>query len=260
MDARKTKMIVCDLDDTLLKKDKTISDYTLSVLRRCMAQNIKVVFATARSEKAASAMIEQIDVDVLVSSGGARIRVSGLILDEAWIPSAMADELISKAIKEYDITEVTILGEKSRFTNNAQRHLDAGLSHYSYNAFSELPHENAYKITLRYSSEDAIHRILEQFPLCSFVSYTGEDMGAVLHKRAKKEVAIQTLCAHYHIDIEDVIAFGDDNNDTQMLKCCGFGVAVANAIDRVKSVADAMCASNEEDGVAKWIEEWVLSP
>ena len=52
----------------------------------------------------------------------------------------------------------------------------------------------------------------------------------------------------------EVVAFGDDLNDVDMLRGCGTGVAMANALDEVKLAADEVCGGNDEDGVAKWIE------
>ena len=56
------------------------------------------------------------------------------------------------------------------------------------------------------------------------------------------------------VDINSFVAFGDDVNDIDMVQRCGIGVAVSNAIDAVKEVADYICDSNDDDGVAKWIE------
>ena len=52
-----------------------------------------------------------------------------------------------------------------------------------------------------------------------------------------------------------MVAFGDDFNDIGMLQFCGKGIAMKNAIPEVKAIADEICLSNEEDGVAKWITE-----
>ena len=74
-------------------------------------------------------------------------------------------------------------------------------------------------------------------------------------KNATKERAIENLCSYLNLPAEKIVAFGDDFNDIGMLKLCGKGVAMGNAISEVKSVADEICLSNEEDGVARWIEE-----
>lgn len=55
-----------------------------------------------------------------------------------------------------------------------------------------------------------------------------------------------------------IAAFGDDMNDLEMVRNCGIGVAVRNAVEEVKRSADYICGSNDDDGVAKWIEEFIL--
>ena len=66
-----------------------------------------------------------------------------------------------------------------------------------------------------------------------------------------KETALKTLVEYIGIDLSDVVAFGDDINDLGMLKLAGTAVAVSNAIDEVKAVADHITESNDQDGVAK---------
>ena len=56
------------------------------------------------------------------------------------------------------------------------------------------------------------------------------------------------------IGLKDMVAFGDDLNDIDMLKLCGKGIAVSNAIKEVLDIADDVTLSNDEDGVASWIE------
>ena len=66
------------------------------------------------------------------------------------------------------------------------------------------------------------------------------------------------LCENFCISSDEVVAFGDDYNDIKMLQYCGAGIAVANAIGEAKSAANFICDTNENDGVAKWIEENIL--
>ena len=62
-------------------------------------------------------------------------------------------------------------------------------------------------------------------------------------------------CEICGIALEDVTAFGDDAPDIGMLKLCGTGVAMGNAIDTVKEAADIVIGSNDEDGIAKYLEQ-----
>lgn len=62
-----------------------------------------------------------------------------------------------------------------------------------------------------------------------------------------------------NISLNDIIAFDDDVNDVEMLQICGTGVAVSNAVMEVKNVADCITLSNDQDGVADWIEKSILT-
>lgn len=73
-----------------------------------------------------------------------------------------------------------------------------------------------------------------------------------------KERAIKTICSVCNIDLEDIIAFGDDFADIGMLKLCGVGVAMGNAIDEVKEIADIVIGTNDEDGIAEFLEKNIL--
>ena len=77
-------------------------------------------------------------------------------------------------------------------------------------------------------------------------------------KGATKEKAIEALCNHLKISPAQIAAFGDDFNDIGMLKLCGKGIAMKNAIPEVQKIADEVCKSNEADGVADWIKENIL--
>jgi len=80
----------------------------------------------------------------------------------------------------------------------------------------------------------------------------------VMNKNARKRNAIKEIANHFGVTLAETAAFGDDYNDIEMLQDCGIGVAVANAIDETKAAADLICDTNENDGVAKWIEENIL--
>lgn len=66
------------------------------------------------------------------------------------------------------------------------------------------------------------------------------------------------VCEACHTDVSEIVAFGDDYADIGMLKLCGIGVAMGNAIQEVKDIADAITLSNEEDGVAAYLEKWII--
>ena len=80
----------------------------------------------------------------------------------------------------------------------------------------------------------------------------------IVPNNVNKGEAIKILSNHYNIDISQVIAIGDDENDVTMIMAAGLGVAMENAKVCVKEVADYITLSNEENGVGKVINEFIL--
>ena len=91
-----------------------------------------------------------------------------------------------------------------------------------------------------------------------YVTQSSFDLVEFLHPAVSKGNALRVIAADLNIRPEEIVAFGDNHNDIGMLQFAGLGVAMGNAHDEVKSVADYVTASNAEDGVAKAIEELVL--
>ena len=94
---------------------------------------------------------------------------------------------------------------------------------------------------------------------CRLQSYQGEKWYAFLPEKSGKVQAILELVKSLNMDLRDIVCFGDDKNDIGMLQMCGTGVAVSNAVMEVKEYADCITLSNDEDGVADWIEKNVLN-
>ena len=61
-----------------------------------------------------------------------------------------------------------------------------------------------------------------------------------------------------HADVSEIVAFGDDYADISMLKICGIGVAMGNAVQEVKDIVDDITLSNEEDGAVAYLEKWII--
>ena len=93
---------------------------------------------------------------------------------------------------------------------------------------------------------------------CRLQSFRGENWYAFMPVGAGKVQAIRELAKILDISLDDIVAFGDDISDMEMLKMCGIGVAVANAVPDIKAIADSVTLSNDEDGVAEWLAKNVL--
>ncbi|MBQ8953043.1 MAG: HAD hydrolase family protein, partial [Clostridia bacterium] len=120
--------------------------------------------------------------------------------------------------------------------------------------FREVANLTADKIIVE-ATEPAEAEALERLlPPELYAQISEHRIAMIMNRQATKTSAIRLLAARWGIAMEEVAAFGDDYNDIDMLRACGVGVAVENALAEVKAAADAVCPSNEEDGVARWLE------
>ncbi len=125
-------------------------------------------------------------------------------------------------------------------------------------AFSQKSGMSFLKITLEAEDPEVVEAIAREFPELDMLRYSGENLYRFADLEAEKWKALKTAAGHLGISTEDIAAFGDDTIDIEMLKNCGVGVAVENALETVKAAANQICPSNDSDGVARWLEENLL--
>ncbi len=189
------RLLLFDLDGTLLCSDKTISKRTLKALQECRKKGILTGVSTSRGEQNVLSFLDELKPDILITSGGALVKYNGRCIYKA---------MFSK--------------EETRNVIQAARDIcGAGCIRFSDGYW--------YKFT---------------------------------KKTATKEKAVLEVCAACEITPEEITAFGDDYADTGMLELCGKGIAMGNAADEVKEKADLVIGSNDEDGIAVYLEEQVL--
>lgn len=97
--------------------------------------------------------------------------------------------------------------------------------------------------------------IAAEFPSCECLSFTGEIWRRFAAVGADKVSALKKISERLGISAESIAAFGDDCNDIEMLKYCGLGIAMGNAIEEAKQAAGVICGTNDSDGLAEFIEQ-----
>lgn len=251
------KMIVTDLDRTLLRTDKTISEYTASVLKQCQDKGIKVVFATARPLRTVKHFLKDVPDDAIILHNGAVIFEGDKNLYHCGISSETARDILLSVSKKYPETTLSVEVDDIFYAN-----FDVSTV-WNYTTairtdFTDLPKKPAEKIIIGVSSMEEINRYAEYLPNDLYIEMSDGKLGLIMNRGATKLRGIQKLSEHYEIELSEMVAFGDDYNDVEMIKDCGIGVAMSNALPEVKAVADHICDTNDNDGVAKWIEEQLL--
>lgn len=251
------RMIALDLDRTFLRTDKSISDYSISVIDRCRKKGIRIGIATARSEKAAQAYISRIQPDIVISDGGARVRCGEETVWSCMLPENVTEAIVAEAVKEKACVNITVEAEDSYYVT-WEKADSPDYEHAVHCDFSDPFRKASYKITLELKEMEAARRIAQAHPECSMIPFSGGKWYRFAHRGATKMNGVRHAAEYLSIDTAQIAAFGDDLSDKDMIEGCGTGVAMGNAIDAVKSIADAVCQSNDEDGAARWIEENIL--
>jgi Cof subfamily protein (haloacid dehalogenase superfamily) len=251
------KLIITDLDNTIVRRDNSISDYTCSVLHEAKRKCIAIAFATSRSESASSRFIKAIEPDMGIYNGGALVKRGAHILSQVFIPEVEAKRIIELCqIAEAKIISMTttdgyfssepIIDNFSTFIDYADGH------HIDFRSDVDLSH--VYKITVYSDHRDALLRIADSSDTVALQNFVGESWYQFRPISATKESAIQLL----GYSPMEIAAFGDDSNDIGMLKYCGTSVAMGNAIPECKAVSGYVCGDCKDDGVAHWIIEHLL--
>ena len=254
------RLILLDLDDTLLRSDKTISDYSVRVLRACQQQGMLVAFATARGESNIRPFVEQVKPDIIVASGGAVIWSGGEIIDAQMFSAEETAALCQAAIKRIGHDCLITVDTLDAYYGNYQAdptEILTGWGEVIRADFAEFK-EAALKICVYLPDDDAARAIASVVPGCDWLRFSGDQWYKFTKANVTKEYAAARLSELLNIAPSDMIAFGDDTSDIGMLRYCGTGVAVDNAIPEVKAAADVIVGSQDQDGPAAYLAQTCL--
>jgi len=264
------KMLVTDLDRTLLgNDDKLISEYSANIFNKCMTDGIKVVFATARPKRVTTQFLKYIPADAVILHNGAVIYIGGQKIFQCGISPNATKNILYSINRDFPESTLSVEIDDVLYTNFDAK-FDVSTANWDYTILSKLhefiPGKPAEKIIVGLRSVNMMTENPEIVIKC-FEKYINDDLYVeinserflfIMNRNAKKSSAVKMLADYYGYNISEVTAFGDDYNDVEMIKECGIGVAVANAIDEAKAAADYICESNDNNGVAKWIERNIL--
>lgn len=252
------KLIVTDLDWTLLRNDKSISEFTLATLKACRSQGILIGFATARPIRGVATVRAIFEPDILINHNGA-VFTHGNHQVSLGISREHLSEVLAKILAVFPHAEIGVEADDVLYANYDVTKNWPDEPYMKAKAdFAELSLTYADKVLVCLKSVD-LERLQSYLPDDCYLEVADGVMGMIMSKKASKFNGIVAVCEALGINLADVVCFGDDNNDISMIQGCGIGVSVANANAAVKEVADRECLSNENDGVAKWIRTNILN-
>lgn len=250
------RLIVSDLDDTLIRRDKSISPYTQKVFAECARRGIRTGFATARLLAATQREQEILRPDFRIVSGGAMAMAGKEVLFFRGMGKEETSDFLCTLQRKG--AEGLLAGCRERMYTNSRRFEHSPRLHTALIRDFEKPLEDeACQVFFRLGSEEEVCALKELFPFFDFLRYR-DGTYAVTAKGVSKADALLAVVRRYGISLAQTAAFGDDEGDCEMLALCGVGTAVENALPCVKRAARFVAGSNEEDGVARFVERHIL--
>ncbi len=273
---RQIKMIGLDLDGTMLNSRKEVSDHTRSVLEQAIAQGIIVLAATGRPLTGIPAQVRAIQgMKYALTTNGARIY--DLIRQKTILEHPVPYEKGKKALEiaeKYDTLQEAyfdreVYAQEDRLQEIYRYHKNPHMWEYVRSTRTVVPSikkwydeakRDADKLQLMFADMQEMQRARKELEMIPGLVMTGS-LGNNIEINAQginKGIGMLELGRMLGITREEIMACGDGDNDLEMLKAVGLGVAMGNAEESVKAAADYVTDTNEEEGVAKAVEKFAL--
>jgi len=259
--------IAVDLDGTLLNSQAQISERTYIAVIACTERDIPVVIATSRPARTLSRAIGEklIEKCSLIFMNGAFAvaapPLNGFVRET--IEPSLAKEIIDLTISIEPNIRITIEVEGYWFSTNIPRDPDELWRVNAATTDMQLPLDAALadkpaKIAVGGLNRDLSHVVSaisrRFYTEVSLVLAEGNTFLNITSSKATKPHALKQLLDSRQISLADVVAFGDDIPDLDMLAACGISIALSNSVPELKAVCKYQTASNDDDGVAIVLE------
>jgi 5-amino-6-(5-phospho-D-ribitylamino)uracil phosphatase len=274
------RMVAIDLDGTLLRKDGTMGERTRRALQAAVKQGVRVVICTGRRFRTSLPILAELQLAVpVIVHGGLLIKDAGTYetLHHNYLSRDLSLEMV-RFLKAHGVPPIVYV---DLFTQGIDIYLDNERDGHPFHLKyleRNRPHCHFVGDVTEVFCPQTIHvgaladraslerlevRLVREFgsSVRHLIMNNTNDEGAfleIMRPDSSKWRALSRLIEMQGCTPEQVICIGDEINDLEMISHAGLGVAMGNAIPAVKAVADYVTRSNEEDGVAHVVEQYVL--
>lgn len=278
------KLIASDIDGTIINNEHKITPYTKEVIQSLKDKGIGFTLITGRSFVSAKGIAQQLGI---VEEGYGIICLNGLETyylpneepvklesiqwDEANMISQIGNKFYMGVLYCFpdqiylQMDEITHRDYKISLTDDRLRYFNDSLNTINIDSIDEIEErikkEDLQKIVYIQSDSfmDLLHeRIGDELPDHYKALMVGKGWLEIMPSHISKGIALENYAAHYNIKPEEIMVFGDAENDISMFELCGNGIAMGNAMESLKEVAKDTTLKNEENGVAHYIEKHIL--
>ncbi|MDR7371135.1 Cof-type HAD-IIB family hydrolase [Flavobacterium aquidurense] len=264
------KMLVLDMDDTLLTDDHKISELNKKVLLEAQAKGVYVVLASGRPTSAMTAYAKELELDLndsyIISFNGAIISTvkDDLVLFEQKLTVEQIHDLYDYSVKMNTHIITYLDGEIISETDSEYIEIEkeiTGLPHNKVSSFKEAVTKPAVKCILL--AEPSYLKEVEKdlklaMPHLSIAMSKPFFLEAA-QNGIDKAASLKLLADKLNIHQSEIIAVGNAGNDLTMIEYAGLGVWVDNVTPELRDRADVIVASNNDDGVAEVVQRYILN-
>lgn len=264
------KLIAIDLDGTTLNQDSKITDKTAKTLRRAVEDGHSVVIATGRPYRMSKNFYQELQLTTpMINFNGALVHLPGKV----WAgeeETSFNRKVVFDLMAEKKNLKLDFIAAENRETffiddlNFFDQHFFSSDFATDENLLTvNTLRTNPTSVLLRSQPENVgsvSEELKQQFGQEVEVNTWGgpNPILEVVAKGIQKAHGLKRVIDNFNLKSEDIIAFGDEHNDVDMLKFAGWGVAMANGTDQVKSVANDITEKpNTEDGMADYLTKYL---
>ncbi|ATW25911.1 Cof-type HAD-IIB family hydrolase [Candidatus Formimonas warabiya] len=261
------KLIAVDLDDTLLDDRCRISPRSKDVIQQAQAKGVQVTLATGRMYRSALPFALDLHIDVpLITYQGSLVKTSVTkeILYHRTVPAELAKEVVALGERE-DLSINVYLDDDlyvHKITSEVRTYCRlARVPYQEVGNLSSILDRDPTKLLFIGAAEKLDHlwiKVKKIFGDRLYITKSKPQYLEFTHPQGTKGHGLSAVARHLGVQKEEIIAFGDSFNDLELFRNAGFAVAMANARDEIKKEAHYVTGSNNEEGVARAIEKFVL--
>lgn len=258
------KIVVLDVDGTLITSDKQVTQKTIEAIELIKSKGLLFAIATGRPVRSILTMVQSFKIDhlldfIICSNGVETYDMHTKERKKTYPLSKTSVVEIGEIMKRFQIDYCLYEHDIVYASSNneiVQQIAKRNFMRPIIMPMEALPiHEtNKVVFTVDESMYDTIYEFQQNFTHEKYhCFFTQPDLFEFVDKRVTKAEGIKAYIENKDISIEEVIAFGDAQNDIEMLSQSGLGVAMGNADDSIKAVAKDTTLSNDEDGIADYL-------
>lgn len=266
------KIIAVDIDGTLVDSKKNLSQITKDALIKAQKKGHVVVIVSGRHAKGVEKYAKALDFDefggLLSNCNGAWVgnfQTKETLVDHKIEPELMKAYLnFSKTLPAHHILHI----DNKIYTDAKDAEITQltarinNMDHvYKEDLFENIDYSLNVIVLCQQDPEilDSVEeKIRDRFDDKLSIVRSTKNFLEAMPKGINKGTSLIEIADHYKLGVEDIIAFGDELNDIEMIKMAGTGVAMANANPLIKEVADYVTLSNDENGIAHYLEKFNL--